>query len=401
MVQQYGAGVAEALAKRREEVAMEALSATNRLSRFSPFICVYSLGSFIAWAALWHFSSAACSAPVLSPDEDQAFRSLCFAFSGAFAASFIFQLMQLFDSSVKGSLRSAPVYVTAVINLVSFLTYLAMANGIFPVILSSAGRMSHVIRWGQWIAIAPVLIVMMHSLDVRNESDMTFLNVSVVVQIAAIVSGFYASYVKSRQVANVLLVVQGLCNCQIIYILLRSMHRYRLVKNSMAGSFEEKSSQSPLQQMIASKLQSKGRLSAQYTPLPDKASSAQPKEGSEDILAAVKNVGVIIAFKLAVYCCITWLLMLAITTMGLLGRLSHFQEAVLHSILDIVDKCLYVKVLCSGHGTAVSPEGLLTRMLILEERANASIRLVSACDIFRMIKSTIFIVYAFHLPRGV
>ena len=380
MTQQYGAGVAEALAKRREEVAMEALSATNRLSRFSPYICVYSIGSFLLWAALWHFSSAACSAPVLSPEEDQAFRSLCFAFSGAFAASFIFQLMQLFDSSVKGSLRSAPVYVTAVINLVSFLTYLSMANGIFPVILSSAGRMSHVIRWGQWIAIAPVLMVMMHSLDVRNQSDVTFLNVSVVIQVAAIVSGFYASYVESRQLANVLLIVQGLCNCQIVYIVLRSMHRYRLVKNSMAGSIEEKSSQSPLQQMIASKLQSKGRLSAQYSPLPDKTSSAPaPKEGTEDILAAVKNVGVIIAFKLAVYCCITWLLMLAITAMGLLNRLTHFQEAVLYSILDIVDKCLYVKVLCSGHGTAVSPEGLLTRMLILEERANASIRLVSGC----------------------
>ena len=380
MSQQYGAGVAEALAKRREEVAMEALLATNRLSRFSPYICLYSLGSFLVWAVIWHVSSSECAAPVLSPEEDQAFRSLCFAFSGAFAASFIFQLMQLFDSSVKGSLRSAPVYVTAVINLVSFLTYLAMAHALFPVIVSSAGRMSHVIRWGQWIAIAPVLMVMMHSLDVRNDSDMTFLNVSVVVQIAALLSGFYASYVQSRPLANVLLAVQGLCNCQIMYILLRSMHRYRLVKNSMAGSGEE-SSQSPLQQMIASKLQSKGRLSSQYSPVPDKPSSPTPKEGTEDILAAVKNVGVIIAFKLAVYCSITWLLMLAITVLGLLGQLTHFQEAVLHSILDIIDKCLYVKVLCSGHGTAVSPEGLLTRMLILEERANASIRLVSQTDL--------------------
>jgi hypothetical protein len=69
--------------------------------------------------------------------------------------------------------------------------------------------------------------------------------------------------------------------------------------------------------------------------------------------------------------------MLVATVLTHRHRISHFHEALLHSVLNILDKCLYVRVLSSGHGTAVSPEGLLTRMLILEERANASIRLAN------------------------
>jgi hypothetical protein len=155
----------------------------------------------------------------------------------------------------------------------------------------------------------------------------------------------------------------------------------------MMGAYDDKS---PLQQMISTKLQQKDAENKKYKAVDESDPSSiktnhNDKGGkdsggikeTDDILVAVKNVGVIIASKLALYCAVTWLLMLVVTVLAHRHRISHFHEALLHSVLDILDKCLYVRVLCSGHGTAVSPEGLLTRMLILEERANASIRLVN------------------------
>jgi bacteriorhodopsin len=299
--------------------------------------------------------------------------------------------MQLFDSAVKGSVRAAPVYCTAIINLISSGAHLAMAQDSFPLLMSPLGRLSLVVRWGKKLAISPVLLAMMHSLDVRSDDDMYFLVASAVIQVIGVMCGFSANIVSSTELAYALMATQLLCNMQIIYIFVRSMRRYRFLTLVMTEANDDPS---PLRQLINTKLrENKGESSVK----------APQKQEQDDILGAVKNVGVVIALKLSVYCCVTWTMHLAVILLGLAGAVSHYQEACLVTFLDMLDKCLYVRVLCSGHGTAISPEGLLARMLILEERANASIRLVS-CQVYlcklRVICCT-YLVHALHLSRGV
>ena len=244
--------------------------------------------------------------------------------------------------------------------------------------------MSHVIRWGEWIAIAPILMVMMHSLDVQSAVDEKFLTISTAIQQASILIGFLSHWLALSKTSFFLCVlIQFACNLQIVYILLRSLRRYRAVHHLVTAAHGKKVDQSPLHSMISTKMRMKDELNASGGSGASKdgfegetEEGLIEKEGHNDVLVAVKNVGIIIAFKLSIYCFLTWMLLLAVNTLGLTHLITHYQEAVLLSIVDVIDKCLYVRVLCSGHGTAVSPEGLLTRMLILEERANASIRLV-------------------------
>jgi hypothetical protein len=91
MSDQYGVGVAEGIAKKREESTLEALSATNRLSRYSIFMCVYAVTVFIIWTAYWYSAEPVSAAAVFTTEEHESFRNFSYAAAGAFAASFVFQ----------------------------------------------------------------------------------------------------------------------------------------------------------------------------------------------------------------------------------------------------------------------------------------------------------------------
>lgn len=379
--QQYGEGVAEAIAKKREEAALVAISSTNRLCRYGPYLCMYASIVFCLWCAGWalvsHDCSGECSTPFLTAIEEESFRSFSFACTGAFGVSFIFVLMQVVDSSVKGSVRTAPVYCTAVINLVSFCTHLALSQGIFPSLASPLGRHSHAVRWGEWLAVAPVLMIMMQSLDIRSDEDFSFMIVSALVQVVSVLSGLGVYTCTSPRLATALLCIHHLAGAQILYVTYRAMHRFKSILSLDAEL--SKRNDSPLHEMISTRLQPR-----------DENSRSAPNDtlerlmlgnaeysvsNNDDIIGAVKNLGIVIAFTLSVYCSITWLVSITVSLLSMRGLVTHYEEAVLVSLVDILDKCLYLRVLCSGHGTAVSPEGLLTRMLVLEEKANASIRL--------------------------
>jgi hypothetical protein len=88
------------------------------------------------------------------------------------------------------------------------------------------------------------------------------------------------------------------------------------------------------------------------------------------------------SFKLAVFSSFFWTCTAGCFLCGTFKLLSPDNECLLQSIVDLIMKCFYSQVLCSSHGAVLSPEGILMRLLILEESANAA---------FRQVPSTYFL----------
>lgn len=64
-----------------------------------------------------------------------------------------------------------------------------------------------------------------------------------------------------------------------------------------------------------------------------------------------------------------------IFTAGMFNWIDCETELFLHNIFDIFSKLIYARTLCTAHGTTLSPEDILNKMLLLEEQSNAAIRM--------------------------
>lgn len=87
-------------------------------------------------------------------------------------------------------------------------------------------------------------------------------------------------------------------------------------------------------------------------------------------------MGATLSFQLLFYSTFLWIAVAIVFFCGLFKVIPPEMEHLLHSFVDLVMKSLYAQVLCTSHGTVLSPEGLLMRLLVLEERANAAFRQV-------------------------
>eukprot|EP01035_Chromulina_nebulosa_P019254 gene19254-25108_t len=156
-----------------------------------------------------------------------------------------------------------------------------MARGWSPMVISKFGRISHVVRWGEWLSVAPALMIMMHSINIRSKKDLRLLWESTIFQSLSVALGTATP--------------------------------------------------------------------TKISPFHTSNISSSDDISTRQILEEFEMVGVF-------------------------GYLSHTSESILQTIFDCFSKGLYARVLCSSHLAALSPEGILGRMLYMEEQANASIR---------------------------
>ena len=156
-----------------------------KLSLYGPYVCSYAFLVFVSCCLIWkmwlktsgdivHESNSACQFPYIHLNtkdsailhisfRDSTFETLSFVTSGAFFAALLIGLLQLYDAFRKSIPNIAPTYCMVMITFIGFITHLIMAMGWSPTVLSPFGRITHVVRLGEYLALVPLLMVMMHS----------------------------------------------------------------------------------------------------------------------------------------------------------------------------------------------------------------------------------------------
>lgn len=204
---------------------------------------------------------------------------------------------------------------------------------------------------------------MMNSIDVRSRGDFLFLWEATLIQVVSIVTGAIASLTQSWDLALILMVISCSCYAHIYYVLYRTIIRYRNLVN---------------EDVSKRRLRDKEYLTFSNREVDDSLSRRTDRLLPINIIQQVEFSNSTMALKLATFCTVTWTIKIGIYAAGVFNLISQTQEAVSQSIMDCVSKSIYARVLCSSHISVLSPEGLLARILRMEERANASIRQVSA-----------------------
>lgn len=364
---QYGYGIAARNASKREGEIIKILESSNILKYYAPYACSFAFISFFLWCYIWSYyqdiivfcggqeisqSNKTCSSSSVLFD-DESFRYVSIITSSILFSFFLTQLLQLLDFETRNSFRVTAVYCTAVINLIASISHYSMAKGWFPAVINLYGRISHVARWGEWVSLVPLLMIMMTSLDVRNVRERQLIVEASTFQLVSVFLGGIANLSSNYNLSVVFSVVSTVLYLHLYYVLWRSLRRYnKLLKESNARASRRDESDQP--------------------------SGITTKEAAShvELLAATMSV------KLALVCAVTWTLKLVIYALGTANALTQTQEAIIQSLTDCVSKGIYARTLCTSHGMVMSPEGLLRRMLLLEEQANASIRQVLLSVLF-------------------
>lgn len=220
--------------------ALKSMNEANKLEKIGPFIACFAIAFQAVWCFFWYFNSGSTTCVVSGLEnvggnvcipgkyrsfDDENFRLFSLFTSGTFLASLCLQICDL--TELEDNFKKAPIYCCATINGISFVSHISMACGYFPIIISSWGRLTHVARWGEWIATVPLLMVMMHSLDIRNTEDMSFMWLSTTLQTVSVLCGGVASIVQDFNLALVLMFFSFLLYFHIFYVAWKSVQRYK------------------------------------------------------------------------------------------------------------------------------------------------------------------------------
>ena len=279
----------------------------NTLPRYAFFTCSYSVLIFIAWFAFWRVYQPTniCTEinicpqykfPELRNTADEFWSKIAASFFGAASLGQIIQ----FITSDKPYNVKVPLYCSTCVTTIAGLSHLALAYDILPVVMSPFGRVSHLVRFGEWIAAVPLLVVMIHSLDIRDDFDHKFLIFSVCMQETSVLSGGIASAITDYQVAVILIIISFITFSLLFYDLFRAGIRLLEYNNMKKND-------------------------------PDHNNKKINKEG------------IFKSFYLTLLCCCCWSYAVTVYTLGMLHLISHEDEFVYQSVGDkffvIVNEC--------------------------------------------------------------
>jgi hypothetical protein len=364
---EYGHGVATRNAGKREQEILKILESSNRLKYYAMPACIFAVITFFSWCFFWSYyqgvnvhctneamllGNQTCAASEVAFDiELHQYVSMMTA--GILFSFFITQVLQLLEYEVRNSFRVTAVYCTAVINIIAAIAHYSMARGWFPKAISIFGRINHVARWGEWVSLVPLLMIMMTSLDVRNQSERQLIFEATVCQLVSVVLGGTASLSSNYLLSIIFMVISCTLYLHLYYVLWRSLNHY----NKLTTSKDSKTKET-IQHHSDTKDQ-------------EKSITVRDATSQVELLTATMSV------KLVIVCTFTWTIKIMIYGLGVMNLITNTHEAIAQSLTDCVSKGIYARTLCTSHGTTMSPESLLRRMLLLEEQANASIRQVT------------------------
>lgn len=204
---------------------------------------------------------------------------------------------------------------------------------------------------------------MMYSLDVRSNSDVMLLWFSVCLQQFSVLCGIVANFTTNYTIGVIFMVFAA---GSVVWIIAGAFLAFRRI-----GAVVEEAQRNELIASASATTRESGNKPTKHVLLkelkPEKISS---------ILASEENLGVIISFQITLYSAFFWALTAAVFFSGLFRVLSPELESALQSLVDLLMKCFYAQALCSSHGYVLSPEGILMKLLLLEEKAHATFRQV-------------------------
>ena len=296
---------------------------TNTLPRYALVTCFYCNLVFIAWFAFWRIYQPTniCTEISICPQyfiperrntADEFWSKVAATF---FVAASFAQFIQYMTSDKPYDLK-VPIYCSACVTSIAGLSHLILAYDLLPVVMSPFGRVSHLARFGEWIAAVPLLVVMIHSLDIRDDFDHNFLIFSVCMQEISVLSGGIASAITNYRLAVFLIIISFITFSLLFYDLFRA-----------------------------------GIRLLEY--------NAMKKNDPDFSKKKINKEGIFKSFYLTLLCCCCWSYAVAVYTLGMLHLISHEDEFVYQSVGDIVIKLFYVYVLSMGQISVLSEERLI------------------------------------------
>ena len=220
-------------------------------------------------------------------------------------------------------------------------------------------------------------MVMTFSLDIRDFDDLVSLWVHVILQQLSVITGCFANITSNYTLAVILLVLSCLSFSSIYIAVYFSFRRIEFItKETVINENYAQNRQIPVE---ISHIKT-NQIMQELTPIK-----------ISQILSKVENIGVTMSFQLVLICAFCWTIIAITYFVGLFHFISDDTDACIQAAVDFLTKCCYVQVLCTTHGAVLSPEGIrlvfilvrmsyisgiLIRLLVLEEKANAAFKQV-------------------------
>lgn len=372
---------------RSSKAVFEILKSNSKLDLYGVQVCIYGLAAFLGWCLYFWKSSGNSStfctfntnSALTPPDEaewctrlkndikydDTAFSTFSYFTAGTFASSFLMQILQLADSEIKDSIKRAPIFCTAVVNLVSFMTHLSFGLRTFPIIVSPFGRVTHLARWGEWVSLVPILMVMMHALDIRDKNDERYMWISTAIIQTSVITGGIASYTRNFNLAVFMMVLSFLTYFHIFYTCWRSLRRYKVIldvlkaKRSVEDSLikdllvkpeipielsTEPTGVAATKYSQAAKLANSVIHASAERSKGNKSYDAFDATSSSDLVTHASSIAIVLSAKLTVYCVVSWTFITLVYTLGMFNVIDSTTECIWQSVADVFAKMVYVQV---------------------------------------------------------
>lgn len=357
---------------------------SSKLGTFAPAACVFAIVTFVTWCAHWSQSVAPniCHEVIISASspesqhclavfssihyDDNIFRAVSSVSAGAFASSVLLQLLLVFDAGVWNSVRTAPAICSTVINMIGFVSHISMAHGWLPIVISSFGRVVHMARLGEWLSLVPLLTLMMHTLDIRNNDDIKTVWAATLIQFMSILAGVFASFISNIYISYVLMAISVVLFSHMFHVFWRSHQRYKsymqflkektFVEDEQLRNLKVKTELQNQESAVNSSNENDLLLRHATRVANDVIAASEERmkglgqssylvpETSPAIALHARGIGIKLSYNLTLHCTLSWSIIVVVHFLGVLHVISATTECVIQSLLDILSKLMYAQV---------------------------------------------------------
>lgn len=346
----YGESSTQNNVEKREEEILKTLKSYYKLPKFESIVTFYSITTFFLWVLYWHYYNnhynSSCITIESKNSHMERMQIISFCTSCVFLIGFFIQIFNWISYSSKNeskyALRSVPIYCTAVIHLIAFLTHFLNHLNWFPYFVSPFGRITCLARWGEWLALVPFLMIMINTVNINKNADENYIIRSTGLQFISIVTGTIANIINSLPISIILMIIS----------LITFMHIYVDVYKSI------KAYQASVSSSNSDRQQSQDKDRHEYS--------------VSDVMDSIERENMLIYVNITVVCALTWTIFVLLYGIAILNFIDHTTEHTIFCMIDIVAKFSYARILCSSHDLALNSEKILSKIVFIEEQALAS-----------------------------
>jgi bacteriorhodopsin len=401
---------------------LRVLKSTNQLDEYAPYLCIGCVIAFGSFCHVWVkyadqlnacymgdvptaediLKGKTCAQKLATVQYDYVFqKQVSVLIIGGLMSSFLLQLMQILSKRKKTAKEQTPLYCTAVVDAVAMFAQLSLFMNWFPVTVSAYGRVWHIARWAEWVAIVPVLMIMTHALDIRHPKDIEHMWFSTLCQLSAVGFGGAASCTDNVKLSQIFMLFACIFYVDIYFRVYLAYQRYKDYRKLKARK-EEMCRTNSLRANIQKNLHSQAQYMKYMDPtgtssnvydtaaeiVRDKLASLDTMIGQlpleenrfEDSIFDIQNTRTLTSVLVTFTCATMWTCLVVLNFLGCLNMISVDFENVAYSVLDVFTKVLYAQILCFSHESAMySEESVLSTIIFLEEHTASCLQQFLGC----------------------